>query len=253
MDLGLRGCKALVTGGGSGIGLAISARLAREGADVAICGRTRVTLERAAGALSAFGTNVCYHCADVGEADQVRAWVDDAAAALGGIDIIVHNASGASGTGEEAWQRNFRVDVLALTRIVDQAQKYLERSQTPSIVALGSTAAVESFSNPAAPFGALKAALIHHVSGLARNLASSGIRCNTVSPGPVFFEGGAWERVRQERPGHYDAVLASIPRGTMGTSEEVANVVAFLASPAASLVTGVNLVADGGMTKKVKF
>ena len=179
--------------------------------------------------------------------------MDDAAAALGGIDIVVHNASGAGGTGEEAWQRNFRVDVLALTRIVDRAQKYLERSSAPSIVALGSTAAIESFANPAAPFGALKAALIHHVSGLARNLAGHGIRCNTVSPGPVFFEGGAWDRVRLERPEYYDAVLASIPRGTMGSAEEVANVVAFLASPAASLVTGVNLVADGGMTQKVKF
>ena len=253
MDLGLRGLKALVTGGGSGIGLAISGRLAAEGADVAICGRTRATLERAASTLSASGTNICYHCVDVGEADQVRAWVDDAAAALGGVDIIVHNASGASGTGEEAWQRNFRVDLLALTRIVDQAQKFLEQSQAPSIVALGSTAAIESFSDPAASFGALKAALIHHVSGLARNLASRGIRCNTVSPGPVFFDGGAWDSVRQERPEHYEAVLATIARGTMGAAEEVANVVAFLASPAASLVTGVNLVADGGMTKKVKF
>ncbi len=253
MDLGLHGRRALVTGGARGIGLAIADRLAVEGADVAICSRVRHALEQAATRLAAHRRRVRYDVVDLADAAAVGAWIDEAASFLGGIDIIVHNASGAGGLGEEAWQRNFAVDLLAFTRIVERAQKYLEQSAVASVVALGSTAAVESFANPAAPFGAVKAALIHHVSGLARNLAPLGIRCNAVSPGPVFFDGGAWDRVQRERGDFYNSILADIPRGTMGTPDEVANVVAFLASPAASLVTGVNLVTDGGMTRKVKF
>lgn len=253
MDLGLRGRKALVSGGGSGIGFAIADRLAQEGADVAICGRTENTLFRAASLLSAHGVRVRQDVVDVGDGVAVRAWVDGVAAAFGGIDIVVHNASGGGGLGEEVWERNFRVDVLGLVRIVEQAQQYLARSDVASVIALGSTAAIESFANPASPFGALKAAMIHQVSGLAWNLAPLGIRCNTVSPGPIFFEGGVWDGVRRERAETFEAIVTRIPRGSMGTPAEIANVVAFLASPAASLVTGVNLIADGGMTQKVKF
>jgi 3-oxoacyl-[acyl-carrier protein] reductase len=165
----------------------------------------------------------------------------------------VHNASGAGGAGEEAWRRNFAVDLLAFTHIIEQAMPYLEKSDAASVVALASTAAVESFANPAAPFGALKAALIHHVSGLARNLAPHGIRLNTVSPGPVFFDGGNWDRVLRQRPDFYAEIVASIPRGSMGTPDEIARIVAFVASPAASFMTGANLVADGGMTKRIQY
>jgi 3-oxoacyl-[acyl-carrier protein] reductase len=76
---------------------------------------------------------------------------------------------------------------------------------------------------------------------------------NCVSPGPIYFEGGAWEWIRNQLPEIYDATLADIPTGRMGKPEEVANAVAFLASPAASLITGVNLVADGGLTKRVQL
>ncbi|WP_280219618.1 SDR family NAD(P)-dependent oxidoreductase [Nocardia neocaledoniensis] len=253
MDLGLNGRRVIITGGGSGIGCAIADRLAAEGADVALCGRSREKLDRATARISRHGTTVLGDTVDLAEPDELRAWVDRSAEALGGLDIVVHNASGGGGVGEEVWQRNFTVDLLGFVRVVEQAQKYLEQSTAASVVALASTAAIEAFANPAAPFGALKAALIHQVAGLAHNLAAQGIRFNAVSPGPVFFDGGDWDRVQRERPAVYDRVLAAIPRGTMGTPDEVANVVTFLASPAASLVTGVNLVADGGMTKKIKF
>jgi 3-oxoacyl-[acyl-carrier protein] reductase len=253
MDLGLGGRRALVTGGGSGIGLAIADLLAAEGADIAICGRSRETLERAGKQLDRHGTRVHWSPVDVADADSVRAWVDHAAGALGGIDIVVHNASGGGGAGEEAWHRNFDVDVLGFVRVVETAHKYLEKSDAAAVVALASTAAIEAFADPAAPFGALKAALIHHSAGLARNLAPHGIRFNTVSPGPVYFDGGVWDQVKQQRPAVYADVVAGITRGSMGTPEEVASVVAFLASPAASLITGVNVVADGGMTKRIKF
>ncbi|KAA0120640.1 SDR family NAD(P)-dependent oxidoreductase [Mycolicibacterium sp. P9-22] len=253
MDLGLRGQRAIVTGGAHGIGLAIAEQLATEGADVAICGRTRDTLSDAAERLARHGTKICWDVVDVGSGARVRDWVDRVAEDMGGIDIVVHNASAGGGAGEEAWQRNFSVDLMGFTCLIEAATSHLQMAKTPSVIALTSTAAVEAFGNPAAPFGAIKAALIQHVAGLARTLAPHGIRCNTVSPGPVFVDGGVWDTVRRDRPETYDGVVATIPRGSMGTAEEVANVVAFLSSPAASLITGANVVADGGMTKRVNF
>jgi 3-oxoacyl-[acyl-carrier protein] reductase len=99
----------------------------------------------------------------------------------------------------------------------------------------------------------MKAALIVHGQGLAQALASSGIRVNTVSPGPIMIEGGAWDFIQNNLPDIYNATLADQPSGRMGTAEEVANAVAFLASPAGSWVTGVNLVVDGGFTKRVQL
>jgi len=254
VDLCLQRRRALVTGGSRGIGLAIADRLAREGAHVAICARSQGALVDAARRIERHGTAVYADTVDVADPVAVTRWVGDAAQQLGGgIDIVVHNASGAGGVGEQAWRRNFAVDVMAFTHVVDAARPFLEQSDAASVVALGSTAAIEAFANPAAPFGALKAALIHHVSGLARNLAPAGIRLNTVSPGPVFFAGGDWDRVQRDRPDFYAEIVASIPRGSMGTPEEIANVVAFVASPLASYVTGVNIVVDGAMTKKVPF
>ena len=105
----------------------------------------------------------------------------------------------------------------------------------------------------AGSYNAIKAALVVHSSGLAQQLAPQGIRVNTVSPGPVYFEGGAWAMIEKAMPQMYESTLASCPQGRMGTPEEVANAVVFLSSPRASLLTGVHLVADGGFTKRVNF
>ena len=156
-------------------------------------------------------------------------------------------------SGEEGWRSNFELELLAYIRLVNSARPFLQQSDAASIVAIGTTAAVETFGNPTVPYGALKAAMIQHTSGLAQHLAASGIRANVVSPGPVYFEGGIWEDIKGRNPDFYNSTLAAIPRGSMATAEEIANPVVFLASPAASNVTGVNLVVDGGYTKKVKF
>jgi 3-oxoacyl-[acyl-carrier protein] reductase len=251
MDLQLNDKRALITGGGSGIGLAIAEQLAAEGCAVGICGRTRSTLDAARERLAVHGATVVAHVVDMGDGTAIGPWVETATQELGGLDIVVHNASGASGLGEEAWRRNIDIDVLGFARLVEHATPYLTRSSAASVIALSSTAAVEAFANPAAPFGAMKAALIHQCAGLAKTLAPQGIRVNAVSPGPIFVEGGAWDRVRSSRPEYYEGVVAQIPRGHMGSPEEVARIVAFLASPAAALMTGANVVADGGLTKRI--
>ena len=103
------------------------------------------------------------------------------------------------------------------------------------------------------PYNAMKAALIAHANDLSQSLAPRGIRVNTVSPGPIYFEGGNWQMIEQTMKPVYDATLAQCPQRRMGTPEEVARAVVFLASPAASLITGANLVTDGGFTKRVAY
>ena len=102
-------------------------------------------------------------------------------------------------------------------------------------------------------YNAMKAALISHASDMAQALAPKGIRVNVVSPGPIYFEGGNWEMIKQAMPAMYESALQQCAIGRMGTPEEVARAVVFLASPAASLITGANLVADGGFTKRTAF
>jgi NAD(P)-dependent dehydrogenase (short-subunit alcohol dehydrogenase family) len=252
MDLGLKGKKAVVTGGTRGIGRAIAEALAAEGADVAVCARHANEVDETVAALKARGVNACGAAVDISQGEAYQAWIAAAAAELGGIDIFVANVSAGGGMGEDAWRANFETDLLGTTRGIDAALPALKASGAGSIVVISSTAAVETFIAPQ-PYNAIKAALITHAKQLSQALATDGIRVNCVSPGPVYFPGGAWEYIQNNMADLYNSTLAQIPRGSMGTPAEVANAVVFLASPAASLITGVNLIADGGFTKRVQL
>ncbi len=252
MDLGLTGHRALVTAASRGIGRAIAEALAAEGASVALCARGEGGLEEARKQLEGHGVEVFTAALDVGDGDRLRAFVVEAAEALGGLDIAICNASGGGGMGEEAWQANFDVDLLGSTRVVEEATPFLEASEAGSIVFISSTAALEFLGVPQ-PYNAIKAALIAHANDLSQALAPRGIRVNTVSPGPIYFEGGNWEMIKHAMPEMYERALGSCALGRMGTPEEVARAVVFLASPAASLITGANLVADAGFTKRVSY
>jgi len=252
MDLGLSGKKALVTAATRGIGLAIARALADAGADVALCARAAGGLESAKKELEARGVRVFTKALDVGDKAALEAFVAEAAAALGGLDVFVSNASGGGGMGENAWQANFEIDVMSAARGVQAALPFLARSECGAVVFISSTAALEYLGVPQ-PYNAMKAALIAHASDLAQALAPKGIRVNTVSPGPIFFEGGNWQMIQQTMKPVYDRALAQCALGRLGTPEEVARAVVFLASPAASYVTGANLVVDGGFTKRVQY
>jgi NAD(P)-dependent dehydrogenase (short-subunit alcohol dehydrogenase family) len=253
MDLGLKGANALVTGASRGIGRAIAEAFAAEGANVAICARGKDGVDEAVAALSAKGVRSTGSAFDVSDADALKGWVEAAAAELGGIDVFVANTSASVGGGEQAWLNNLNVDVLPLVRGLEAAQPFLAESARAAVVVISSTAALETFGPGATSYNAIKAALITHASNLAQALGPKGIRVNTVSPGPIFIEGGSWDFIKQHMTQMYDAAVAAHPGGRMGTAEEVANAVAFLASPAASHITGVNLVVDGGFTKRVNF
>lgn len=253
MDLGLSGKNAVITGSTRGIGRAIANLLAAEGANLAICSRNQEEVDAAVSELSATGVKVTGAVVDVADKEAYQGWIARAGEELGGIDIFIPNVSAGGGNmSEDGWRANFEIDLLGTTRGIEAAMPFLEKSDAASIVIISSTAGVETFMGPQ-PYNAIKGALVIHGKQLSQALAPAGIRVNCVSPGPIYIEGGAWEFIRNNMADLYDSTLQQIPRGSMGTAEEVANAVAFLASPAASLVTGVNLVADGGFTKRVQL
>jgi len=254
MDLQLTGRKALVTGASRGIGRAIALELAREGCDLALCARGAEGLEALAKELRETDRTVYVQPVDVADEQAVTAFTEAAADELGGLDVVVSNVSAGSLKGPDQWRLSFQADLLAFVRLAEAAVPHLERSEAAAIVVVGTTSAFDTLS-PAAPnsYAALKAAVLEHASELGHALAPKGIRVNTVSPGPIDFPGGAWDKLREGRPEFYQGIQARIPLGRLGRAEEVARAVAFLASPAASFCTAVNLVVDGGFVSRVQF
>lgn len=251
MDLQLSGRKALVTGASRGIGRAIAVELAREGCDLALCARGAEPLEALAKEL---GGTVYTRAVDVSDEQAVAGFVDSAAEQLSGLDIVVSNVSAGGLKGPDQWRLSFEADLLAFVRMVEAAVPHLERSDAAAIVAIGTTSAFDTLPPTSAnSYAALKAAVLEHASGLGHALARKGIRVNTVSPGPVDFPGGAWDKLHEGRPEFYEGIRARIPLGRLGRAEEVARAVTFLASPAASFCTAVNLVVDGGFVSRVQF
>lgn len=253
MDLGLKGKRAIVTGGTRGIGRAIVELLAAEGCDVGFCARDGKQIKHAVESLAESNGTIIGGVADVTDSDRFRSWIADTAEALGGLDILIANASAlGDNADEEAWRTSLEVDVLGTVRAVEASMPYLEASDAASITGIASTAGVNTPGSVRAYNGA-KAALINYLSGLSTNLGRKGIRANTVSPGAVYFDGGVWEQRKREKPDLYETTIRRSPMGRMCTPEEVANAVVFLASPAASYISGTNLIVDGGSTTRVQF
>jgi NAD(P)-dependent dehydrogenase (short-subunit alcohol dehydrogenase family) len=253
VDLGLQGRRALVSGGTKGIGRAVVETLAAEGAAVGFCARTASVVAGTVEALKERGHVVAGQALDVADEAAVRRWVADAAEELGGVDIVVANVSALAIPDEPAnWRASFDVDMMGTVGLIHAAMPYLERSDAASIVTIGSVSGRE-IDFAAGPYGTFKAAIIHYTQGLAYQLAAKGIRANSLSPGNTYFPGGVWENIEQNNPDLFAQALALNPTGRMAKPEEIARGVAFLASPAASFVTGANLLVDGGLTRGVQF
>jgi 3-oxoacyl-[acyl-carrier protein] reductase len=253
MDLGLKGLRAIVTGGTKGIGRAIADTLAAEGADIAICARSSADIEPAVRSLQARGVAAFGATVDVSDGAALRSFVAKAAEQLGGIDIVVANVSALSiGQEEESWRKTFETDMLGTVNLIDAAMPHLEASGKASIVTISSVSGRE-IDFAAGPYGTMKAAIIHYTQGLAYQLAGKMIRANSVSPGNTYFEGGIWQQIETGNPELFQASLALNPTGRMATAQEIANGAVFLASPAASFITGTNLVIDGALTRGVQF
>jgi 3-oxoacyl-[acyl-carrier protein] reductase len=238
-----------VTGGSRGIGRAIALRLAEEGAGVAICARGEPALREAEAELRTRSVPVYAAVCDVSNPEALDGFLDAARASLGGVDILVNNPSGfVFADDETAWESTLNVDLMAAVRASWKVAPWMGGAGGGAILHISSIAGLEAAGFPPA-YGAAKAALVSHAKSLAVALAPQKVRVNTVAPGSIEFAGGLWARARQDNPDFYAAVLQTIPWGRMGTPEEVADVVAFLASERASWVTGVCLVVDGAQHK----
>ena len=251
MDLGLKGKKALVTGGTKGIGRAIAELFADEGADVGICSRRADDVKSAVKALAARGIRAWGEALDVGDPTALRNWIERAAHELDGVDILVANVSAlAVGDTAETWDKTFKVDMMHTVNAMQAAVPFLERSKAAAIVVISSVSGFE-IDFAAGSYGAIKAALIHYAKAMSQQLIRRGIRVNAVSPGNTYFDGGIWQNIERNMPDLYKSALALNPTGRMAAPEEIARGVVFLASPAASFITGTNLVIDGALTKRV--
>ena len=253
MNLELTGRRAIVTGGSRGIGRAICLALADEGVDVATCARgagaLADTLEELRGrGVRAFGDPV-----DVANADAYRSWLATAVDRLGGLDVFVANVAAPSpGPGDAAWISSFEVDLMHAVRGLEAVEDALADDEPGSAVLIATVSAVLSQVPPGEePYGAMKAALVTFMAQKAQQLGPRGVRVNAVSPGPIYFEGGIWHEIERENPGFFETVRQMTALERMGTPEDVARLVVFLASPAAAFVTGSNVRIDGGIVKTV--
>lgn len=253
MDLGLKGLRAVITGGTKGIGRSVAEHFAAEGTHVAICARNAAEVAETVTALAATGVQATGRAVDVSDGPALTGWIGDVAAEWGGIDIVVANVSALSiGQDEASWKAEFETDMMGTVRAVNAAMPHLEASKAAAIVIIASVSGRE-VDFAAGPYGVFKAALIHYAKGLSYQLAAKGIRVNALSPGNTYFPGGVWEKIEHGMPELFAQALALNPTGRMGKPEEMARAVVFLASPAASFITGTNLVVDGALTRGVQF
>ena len=254
MDLGLRGKNVLITGATQGIGRRVANLFAEEGANVAICSRSPESVSKAVKEISliADGRVIGEPC-NIKNKDEYEAWIAKMGEALGGVDVFIPNVSAGGGAdSEKNWWKNFEIDVLGTVRGVEAVIPLMEERGGGAITMISTTAAVETFMVPQA-YNAMKAALITYAKQLSQAHGEKGVRVNSVSPGPIYFDGGAWDMIKISNEKFYERTEKTHALGRLGTPEEVANCIAFLSSPAASWVTGVNLVVDGGYTKRVQF
>ncbi len=256
MDLGLRGKRAVVTGGTRGIGRAIAETLAREGAHVAICARNSVEVSETVDALKTLGAKAYGGVVDIADGEGLKTWVADVIGQLGGLDVLVSSASAMTqGDSDEAWLGMFEIDIMGLQRASAVALPYLAVSAAESgdaaIIIISSIAALEA--SEASAYGPIKAAQIHVAKGLAKQWAKAHVRVNVVSPGAVYFEGGIWHKVEHGDPEFFKIIMARNPMGRMATPQDIANAAVFLASPMSSFTTGINLAVEGGMTSRVSL
>ena len=251
MELGLRGRRAVITGGSRGIGFAVAEALAAEGVAVGLIARDASGLADAADRLGPRGVPVATAVADVMDPAALHAAVDDIAGQLGGLDRLVANAGGTIGTGNLTsagpgeFTGTFALNCGHAAELIRAGLAHLRAAGGGAVVIVSSITGLRPA--PRTAYAAAKAAESQLAATAAQELAPDRIRVNAVSPGSIMFPGGSWDAFRRDNPEDFATFLATqFPFGRLGHLEEVADVVTFLLSDRASWVTGSNIVVDGG-------
>ncbi len=253
MDLELKGKTAVITGGSKGIGKRIALAFTREGAHVAICARGKEALQDTEKELLEHGVSVYAASCDISRPEALNAFLQEVKSKLGGVDILVHNASAlAVGPTLEDWKSSLEVDLMAAVHACDLVIPWMAAAGGGSILFVSSTSGLECDPMPDYGYTAAKAALIAYAKKLAVLHAPKNIRANAIAPGSIEFEGGIWAMVKESQPELYESARASIPAGRLGSPEEVADVAVFLASPRASWVTGECVSVDGSQHRGMR-
>ncbi len=256
MDLGIAGRVAIVTGGSRGLGRQAALSLAREGAHVAICARGKETLEQTTAELRALGVKALGVVADVTQAVDPQRLFDETVRALGRVDILVNNAGGSRGSdlehsSDEEVEETFRLNLFGAMRLTRLAIPGMRERRWGRVITISSIYGREhggGFSYMSA-----KAALIAATKHLALRLAKDGITVNSVAPGSILFPGGGWERFSTTQPQDVvaDFIKNNLPMGRFGWPEPVGDLVAYLASQRADLITGTCINIDGGQSRSL--
>ncbi len=246
MDLKLKGANVLITGGSRGIGKSTALAFASEGANVSICARNKNEIDKTLSELIKFGNKYSGHVADIKNKSEVERWVKIAALELGGIDIVILNASALSAS----WNDCVAVDLLGTIHTVETVLPYLRKSSCASITYISSKAA--SVGVPGAKsYASVKAALVNYMKSLSLEITREGIRVNTISPGDTYFKGGFWDNMKNADPQGYRNAVMGNGLGRLATPEEIADCVVFIASPRSSYISGANLLVDGASMQHV--
>ena len=252
MDLKLTGKAALVTGSSRGIGLATAKAFAAEGCRVMLSGRSTEQLCEAEAALRATGAEVAAHAGDVGDSEQAGRLIEATVAAYGGIDILVNNVGGGGGgariadSTDDDWRGALERNVIQTVRMMRRALPQMNGRPGAAVINVASISGWSPQLAMSGQYGAAKAALIFDTERWALEFVPHCIRVNTVSPGSILVESNGWDRYRLANPGYFeDYVSHGFPMGRLGTAEEVADVILFLASPRAYWINGRNIPVDG--------
>ncbi|HKZ11699.1 MAG TPA: SDR family oxidoreductase [Rhodanobacteraceae bacterium] len=242
------GYRVAVAGGSKGIGRAIALGFLEGGAQVSVCARGRNGLDALTKDAGSHASQLHTHTCDLSQVEQIERWTAGAAQAMGGMDVLVNNATGYGfREDDESWFVDFNVDLMAAVRASRFAVPHLKQSQRACIL---HTSSIGSFRprTMGPPYAAMKAALNHYTRTQALALAEHRIRVNAIAPGSIEFPDGVWDRVKHDKPEQYQKVLGTIPFGRFGTPEEVAHLALFLASPFAGWITGQIMTVDGGQS-----
>nr|POE46744.1 isoepoxydon dehydrogenase patn [Quercus suber] len=243
------------SGGTKGIGRAIVRSFLAEGSIVYFCSRTALDVAAANTKLAADFPNTQAHgtAVDISKSDALKSWVEECAQQSGRIDVVVANASAiATKDVLDHWKTAFETDILGCWHLIQTALPYLEKAKG-NIITISSVSGRDVDFTAPGPYGALKAGLVHYTQQLAHRLAPKGIRANVCSPGNIYIEDGVFGEIEREHPEFFKEQMARNPMGRMGTAEEIADSVLFLASERAGFVSGANFVVDGALCTGVQL